>query len=208
MKAVRTVPLLPAIYTSPTGEPHTWKYHGILKPDPLEESLKRKSPVWCDGGGLVRLSDGRWRLYANNYLENVVSAAEAPSLDGPWKFLRDDKGQIRNLTSCYSDPTHGSAFPSVLRVSDHEWHLWLSNGWPVREIYHLWSTDGLDWKLYGKQPELTPAMFEGHDIKCIRAYLDPDGKHIVGLLSIDHDWKGQGNQWVSFKSRMPVGPPE
>jgi len=41
-----------------------------------------------------------------------------------------------------------------------------------------------------------------------RAYLDPDGQTIIGLLSVwvtDENAKGGG--WVLHASRMPVGPP-
>ncbi len=202
-----TAPLLPAIFTSPLGEPGSFKYHGILKPEPLDLSLKRGSPVWCDGGGVVRLPGGTWRLYANNYLENYLSAAEAPTLGGPWKFLRDSEGKLRNLTARYADAKHGTEFPSVLRVSEKEWHAWVSNGWPVREIHHLYSTDGLDWVPYGQQPEITPESVGGRDIKCIRAHVSADGKQIVGLLSIFEKWSDGEAQWVSHVSRMPVGPP-
>jgi len=196
-----SVPLLPAIFVSAEGRPGTWRYLGILKPEPKEESERRDRPVWSDGGGIVHLANGRWRIYLNGY-NRGIGAAEAEKLEGPWKFLRDAKGEILDLT-----PQRGGIFPGVLRVSEDEWHMWVSDTWPVKEIRHLWSKDGLAWELYGRQPEITQESIGGRPIKCLRAYVDADGKHIVGLLSIAGKWKGDDETWVCHRSRMPAGPP-
>jgi len=203
-----TVPLLPAIFTSPTGASNTWTYLGILKPEPKEESDRRgNSPVWSDGGGIVHLSNGRWRAYLDGY-NTGISVAEADQLEGPWKFLRGATNELVDVTRRYSVDLHGGVgFPGVLRVSDTEWHLWISDGWPVKAIWHLWSKDGLDWNLYGRQPEITPHSVGDRPIKCLRAYVEPDGKHIAGLLSINDKWKNGEETWVCYLSRIPVGPP-
>jgi len=190
--------LLPAILVSPDGRPGTWKYLGILQPEPRQESERRARPVWSDGGGIVRLPDGRWRVYLSGYVDGIT-AAEADRLEGPWTFLRNRRGQIAALT-----PQQG-LFPAVLRVSDDDWHLWMSHGWPVREISHLWSRDGLAWRPYGRQPEITRARDAGPAIKCLRAYATDGGRQIAGLLSVQGQWQGE-DAWVLYQSRMPAGP--
>jgi hypothetical protein len=189
--------LLPAIVVSPDGRPGTWKYLGILQPEPRGESERRAHPVWSDGGGIVRLPDGRWRVYLNGYVRGIA-AVEADRLEGPWKFLRDERGQIAVLAA------DDGIFPAVLRVSDHDWHLWISHAWPVREIRHLWSGDGLAWRPYGQQPEITRGG--GPAIKCLRAYVADGGRQIAGLLSVQRRPQGE-EDWVLYQSRMPAGPP-
>jgi hypothetical protein len=192
-----TTSLLPAIVVSPDGRPGTWKYLGILRPEPRRESERRAHPVWSDGGGIVRLRDGRWRVYLNGYVGGVA-AAEADRLEGPWTFLRDDRGQIAVLAA--SD----GIFPAVLRVSDDDWHLWISRAWPVREIWHFWSRDGLAWRPYGQQPEIVRG--DGPAIKCVRAYAADGDRRIAGLLSVLARARGE-EDWVPYRSRMPAGPP-
>lgn len=180
------VPLMPAILTSPTGEARTWKYHGMLDGEPQEELKNSQHPIWSDGGSLLRMPDGTWRAYLNNFGNATLCMMTANTLNGPWKFLRDEKGAIRDLLGKerVAPVPNGSCFPHLLRVSDTEWHLWLSDGWPVQSIWHYISKDGLDWKPYGEQPEITRALVNGHGIKCLRTYLSEDKKTIYGFLSV------------------------
>ena len=195
-----SVPLLPALCVSKTGEPGTWIYKGKLKGEPLDEAAKRLT--WSDGGTLMRLDDGRWRIYLNGFGQKVA-AIESDTLDGPWKFLRDAGGTIRELLP----GDNGGPWVDVLRVRPDEWHLWLTDTWPPQAIWHFWSRDGLTWQLYGRQPEITRAAVGGHGIKCMRVYLDPDGKTIVGLLSVWSKAEDGKPGWVLHVSRMPIGPP-
>ena len=195
-----SVPLLPAICVSKTGEPGTWTYKGKLKGEPADEAAKRV--IWSDGGTLMRLDDGRWRIYLNGFGQKVA-AIEADTIDGPWKFLRDADGKIRELLP----GNNGGPWVDVLRVRPDEWHLWLTDTWPPQAIWHFQSRDGLTWQLYGRQPEITRAAFGGHGIKCMRVYLDPDGKTIVGLLSIWSKALDGDEKWTLHTSRMPIGLP-
>jgi hypothetical protein len=200
-----SVPLLPAFVVSKTGEPGTWKYLGTLKGEIADLAAKRT--IWSDGGSLIRLDDGRWRIYLNGFGQ-VVTAIESASLDGPWRFLRDDRGEIRELLPGFPrGPSRGGCFPTVLRAAGDEWHLWLTDKWPPQSIWHFYSQDGLAWRPYGRQPEITRAAFHGRGIKCLRAYVDPDRREIIGLLSV---WTRQPDGkkgWTLHWSRMPLGPP-
>ena len=196
-----SVPLLPAFVRSKTGRPGTWSYTGKLTGEPLDEAAKRK--IWSDGGTLLKLDDGRWRIYLNGFGQKVA-AIESDTLDGPWRFLRNADGTIRDLLP----GENGGPWVNVLRVRPDLWHLWLTDTWPPQAIWHFWSRDGLTWQLYGKQPEITRAAVGGHAIKCLRTYLDPDGQTIIGLLSVWVAGKKDGEGgWVLHASRMPVGPP-
>ena len=200
-----SVPLLPSLTLSKTGEPGSWICKGKLAGEPLAEAAKRV--IWSDGGSLHRLDDGRWRAYVNGFGQ-VCAILGSATLDGPWAFLRDDKGEIREALPDFPKGPHGGGcFPTVLRVRPDEWHLWLTDTWPPQSIWHFWSKDGIAWKLYGRQPEITRAAVGGHGIKCLRAYVDPASKEIVGLLSV---WgvNAEGRPaWILHTSRMPAGPP-
>ena len=200
-----SVPLLPALLVSQTGAPGTFRYLGRLKGDvELEASLRT---VWSDGGSLVRLEDGRWRIYLNGF-GPTLSALESGTLAGPWTFVRDAAGAYRELLPDFPrKANYAGCFPTVLRVAADNWHLWISDTWPPQAIWHFWSRDGLKWTPYGTQPEITRAVVGGREIKCLRAYLDADGRQIVGLLSV---WQRQPDGkrgWVLHESRMPAGPP-
>ncbi len=202
--------LHPALIVSPDGKPGTWRYLGRLKGDPADEIARRR--VWSDGGTILRLPDGRWRIYTNGYGDwSGLVAMEADTLEGPWRLLRDAGGAVRMLTP--NIPSAGGQgvgiFPNVLRVSETEWHAWLSDRWIPDAIWHFYSENGLDWSLYGRQPEIIRAEDEDY-IKCMRSFASPDGSHIVGLLSVY--MKGARNTnghapWVAHWSRLPVGPP-
>ena len=201
-----SVPLLPALVTSPTGRPGDWTYHGKLTGELAE--IAAKGNIWSDGGSLLRLADGRWRIYLNGYGQ-VMTALESADLAGPWEFLRDERGQIRELLPDFpKSPRGGGCFPTILRVSPAEWHAWITDTWPPQCIWHFRSSDGLAWKPYGKQPEITRAAVGNRAIKCLRAYVDPDGKTIVGLLSV-WDKRTEGERgWMLHEIRMPVGAPD
>ncbi len=200
-----SVPLLPAILVSKTGAAGSFEYRGKLTGEPAAEAAKRC--IWSDGGSIVRLADGRWRVYVNGFGQ-VLSMMEADTLAGPWKFARDAAGTIREILPDFpKGPNRGGCFPTVLRVNDTDWHLWITDTWVPQAIWHFWSADGVTWKPYGQQPEITRAAVEGHGIKCIRTYIDPDSGEIVGLLSV---WgrRADGNSgWILHRSRMQAGPP-
>ncbi len=203
-----SVSLMPALTTSKTGAPGTWKYHGMVTGEPRAEQERLGRPVWSDGGSLLQLADGTWRMYVNGFGQ-ALAALHAETLAGPWRFLRDKQGAIRELIP---SPTAASPFPScfpyVLRVAPEEWHLWLSDGWPCQSVWHFWSRDGLAWELYGQQPEITRAAVNGHGIKCLRTYLSEDGQSIMGLLSVWSDAAEPGQKaWQLHLTSLPVGPP-
>ena len=203
-----SVNLLPAILTSPDGRPGSWTYHGILKGEPLEEVERLGRPIWSDGGSLLRLADGTWRAYVNGFGGATLCALEAETLDGPWRFLRDADGAIRDLLPAGGVPLPGSGtcFPHVIKVADDEWHCWMSDGWPVQSIWHYSSADGLAWQAYGQQPEITRAAANGRGIKCLRVWPDPDGETLLGFLSVWGDGADHGRKgWRLHTLRLPKG---
>jgi len=191
-----SVPLLPALLVSRSGCPGSFKYLGKIKGEPEAEAAKRT--IWSDGGSLVRLRDGGWRLYLNGFGQ-VLAAAESKTLDGPWNFLRDERGAIRELFPEFPKaPQCGGCFPTVLRVAEDNRHAWITDTWPPQSIWHFWSPDGRQWRLYGQQPEITRAAFGGRGIKCLRAYVNPLSGEIAGL-----DKGPDGNKgWVLHASQM------
>jgi len=193
-----TASLFPALLRSTAAGPGAFKYLGKIRGEPAE--IHARKSVWSDGGSLVRLDGGRWRMYLNGF-GPVLSAVESDSLEGDWKFLRDENGAIRELVSGYPRP--GGCFPTVLKVANDNWHLWITDKWPPQSIWHFWSKDGLLWKPYGQQPEITRKAFNRYPIKCVRAFLSEDGSEIIGLLSIRDPSRG----WILHQSRMSSGPP-
>ncbi|MBI4720324.1 MAG: hypothetical protein HY770_03695 [Chitinivibrionia bacterium] len=196
-----SVSLAPAILVSKTGEKGTWRYLGKLKGDPADECAKRK--VWSDAGSIFRLADGRWRIYLNGF-GPVLAAMECDTLDGEWRFLRDDTGGIREMLPCFpKDKEHGGCLPQLLRIDDTDWHCWITDKWPPQSIFHFQSADGLAWKPFGEQPELTRAAFNSVPIKCFRGYYDPVTKQIIGIISVwgKVPYRDMG-VWSAAKARL------
>lgn len=201
------VGLEPALALIPELKEDGGRYLGKLTGEPA--TIAKTKRVWSDGGSIFCLADGTWRIYLNGY-GPTLAILEADRLEGLWRFRRDEDGEIREFAGVYNQgiaPRKGSCFPTVLRVSENEWHLWLSDRWPPKEIWHLWSRDGLSWELYGKQPELTRAAFGDREFKCIRCHYDPARDEIVGLVSVWTDLMGEDDWYMLHEVRMPAGPP-
>ena len=177
-----SVSLVPAIFTSKSGEPGSFTYLGKLKGECGELAAQKK--IWSDGGTLVRLQDGRWRIYLNGFGPKLA-AMECSTLTGEWKFLRDPAGNIRELLP--SIPV-GCTFPDVQRDTSGRCHLLFSDKWPPQSIWHMVSRDGVEWAPAGPQPEITRELFRGHGIKCMRGYIDPSSGKFCGLLSVYPFW--------------------
>ncbi len=191
--------LFPVILVSKTGEPGTFKYLGKIRGEPAD--LDAAKTIWCDGGTLMRMESGKWRMYLNGF-GTILSAIESDTLEGNWKFIRNEKGDIREIISDFpSTDSRKGCFHQVLKVSDGNWHMWMTDKWPPQAIWHFCSADGLSWKLYGQQPEITRKAVNYHGIKCIRVFLSEDGKELIGLLSVYKPEVG----WILYESRMPSG---
>ena len=192
-------PLLPVVFSSPDGSAGSWRCHGRLNGDPLVVEQQRR--VWSDNGGVVPLADGRWRVYLNGY-GATIAAAESDSLDGPWTFVRQSDGTLKNIGDAYkpvgADPG-GAIFPFVTQVSAKEYHMWLSQGWPVRGVHHLVSTDGLNFRPHGPQPFLTREQV-GTSMKGVRAFLSADGTKLRAWIPL---WKQQ--RWQIHAADLPTG---
>jgi len=201
------VPMLPALFVSKTGARDTWTYLGTLKGEPAEEAERTFATtqryVWINGGGITRLPDGRWRIYLNGF-DRKLAALESDLLRGPWRFLRDDQGRIRELLG---DCPIGAIFPHLMKRGKHEWHLWGTDTWPPQSIWHYRSADGLAWEPFGLQPEITRAAVGGRPIKCLRTYYDPKRDRIVGLLAVWCPKPGGGKGWLCFRGHLDEQPP-
>lgn len=196
-----TVSLFPAIMVSKTGAKGTWRYLGKLKGEPAGEGAKRK--IWSDGGSIFRLQDGRWRIYLNGF-GPVLAAMECATLDGEWRFLRDGNGALREMLPGFpKDNERGGCFPFLLRLDDTDWHCWITDKWPPQSIFHFQSADGLDWKPFGEQPEITRKAFNSVPIKCFRVYYEPDARQFIGIISV---WGKRPYRelefWSSLKARL------
>ncbi|MBN1558522.1 MAG: hypothetical protein JW951_10310 [Lentisphaerae bacterium] len=197
--------LLPALVVSESGRPGTWRYLGMLKGEPETEAERireeTRRPPRSDGGTLVKLNDGTWRIYLNGF-SPTVAALEADALEGPWRFVRDGGGAIRELLPDF--PCNG-IFPFVLRAAPGAWHLWLTDTWPPQSIWHYASRDGLAWSRFGAQPEITRAAVAGRGIKCLRAYVAPETGSLVGLLAVWGRRRDGACGWLNYMSRMEKG---
>jgi hypothetical protein len=196
--------LLPAIVTSKTGRPGTWRYHGMLKGE-MEEEVRRVEketgrPARSDGGSIHRLDDGTWRILLNGF-SPTLAALEADSPEGPWRFVRGDNGAIRELLPDFPDR---GIFPYALRLEPNRWRLWITDDWPPQSIWQYASDDGLHWKPFGRQPEITRDAVGGRGIKCLRAHLDETGETIVGLLAVWGLRRDGSCGWLNAVSRMEV----
>ena len=203
-----SISLMPALLTSPDGAEGTWDYHGMLSGEPQEELSRKGHHIWSDGGGIFRMPDNTWRIYLNGFGDTRLAMLTSDTLKGPWTFLRDGDGAIRDLLGGVTPVPTYHCFPHVLRVSDTEWHFWLSDGWPPQSIWHYASRDGIDWKPYGVQPEITRAVVDGHGIKCLRTYLSEDKKTIYGFLSVWDDVVRDGSSrkgWRLYVTTLPAG---
>lgn len=191
--------LIPGIFSSPSGKPDTWKYHGKLKGEPsdYEKDMKNKKKRWIGEGSIVPVGENRWRIYLGGY-GVPLAVAQSDSLDGPWRFLKDRRGNIKNIID---KPWKGNGcFPYVLKVSENEYHVWITEKWPTGPVWHYTSENGLDFKPYGLQPEITLSAVQAQGIKGIRAFLCPDKNVIYGLIPFS---KGSG--WEIYQSAIPTG---
>ena len=196
------VPLLPALAVSVDGSAGSWRYLGQLRGEPAEEASRRR--IWSDGGSIMPVAGG-WRAYLNGYGQTLC-ALESADLAGPWRFVRDGQGGIRELLPEFSRVAgRPGVFPTVLRAGPDDWHAWLTDGWPPQTIWHFWSADGLNWRPYGAQPEITRALVGDRPIKCLRTWVE-DGA-IAGLLSVWMPTADGGREWQLLRGSLPVGAP-
>lgn len=200
------LPLIPALFFSATGKPDSWQYMGQLPGEPA--AFAAEHYVWSDCGSIFRMDDGSWRIYLNGYGVHL-GLLTSQTINGPWQFLRSENQQIRELAAALTRQNsshHGFAFPTVVRINANEWHAWFSEGWPGRHIWHLYSNDGIDWKLYGAQPEITRAAVAGKPFKNIRVYWDAEASVVVGLLAVwDQMYNGEDG-WVLYRSELKLTP--
>ncbi len=201
-----SVPLLPAIFISKTGKKGDWKYLGKLQGEPEEEYIKllneKHRYIWSDGGTIIRTDDGRWRIYLNGYGQ-TMAVLECDRLDGLWKFQRDSGGDIIEFLPHFTNlHSKEGIWLNVLRISENNWHVWLTDGWVPQAIWHYHSKDGLNWKPYGKQPEITRAAFGNMAFKCMRTYYDNEKEVIYGSLSIWDTTPDGGMGWMPYISTM------
>ncbi len=203
-----SVPLLPALVVSETGEKGSWKYLGKLKGEPQTEyetrHKKTKQHIWSDGGTIIRLKDKRWRVYLNGFGQ-TMAVLESDRIEGPWKFRRDGKGKIIEfLTAFPRTPRRSGIWLNVLRIADDNWHVWLTDTWVPQSIWHYESKDGLTWKPYGKQPEITRAAVGNRGLKCLRTYYDRHTRNVVGLLAVWTTKPDGSKGWMPNVSRMTL----
>lgn len=209
---VNTQHLYPAIIFSADGLTN-WQYLGKLRGDPAIFAQKQEldgdpnTVFWSDGGSIFLTPEGKWRIFINGMMGFVV--LESDRLDGEWRALKRDgswtpwtspadiagsKLPKNLLADVLQDGTRKSfpygAFPHITKVSEKEWHLWVQASWPPSGIYHLTSNDGMQWQLYGAQPEISASGVDGYtasSYRNLRAYYDPRVDRIVGIVNGTYD---------------------
>ena len=123
-----------------------------------------------------------------------------------WTFVVGVPASVMPARRALNGMARRGPLPTVLRVADGNWHAWLSDTWPPQAIWHFQSVDGIQWQLYGRQPEIPRTASHGHAIKCLRAYVDHATGEIVGLISVWGDGPDGRKGWVLHESRMPASP--
>lgn len=165
--------LYPALFVkAPGGE---WRHRGPPTGEPAEFLAAARAAgatVRCEGGGLIQLPDGRLRIYLHGMLNadqvsehiqggripvNTLLIAEADSLEGPWKYVRDDKGIPVDVLA-------GSSivwlFPHVQPFKSGVYMLTGGDNWPPAAVYAAYSRDGVHF--------VAPADGEGNPVPLIR----------------------------------------
>ena len=200
----------PALIRSPSGEPGTWTYHGMLKGEIYNEFGPGNPSRWADGRGLLyqpekpaKLNresplDNRFLYFSNQYPGKGCLALLYSSDAKEWYFHRAE-GKIVNLL-----PTElqgkGLIFPHVIRAGKHGWFCWLSEKWPPIAIWRIHSKDGLDWKLFGdNQPEIVKP--EDAMIKNLSAWYDPDADVMHGYVGV---WMDMGGGTLNYRAHHSV----
>ncbi len=187
----------PALITSKTGKAGSWVYHGKLRGE-IEEFWPGKQSRWADGKGLFYQPEfsklntkeptkNRFLFFSNQY-RGKGCLALLYSADGKeWKFYRSE-GKIVNLLP---DTLRSKSmiFPHVMRAGKHGWYAWISEKWPPEAIWRIHSKDGLDWKLFGEQPEIVRP--EDSTIKTLCAWYDDKADLLHGYVAI---WEKIGEE--------------
>jgi hypothetical protein len=159
----KSTELFPVLFTSPDGKPGSWTYLGPPAGEPaadLARRMKAGQLIRSDGGALIQQADGSLRLYLHwdDSAGLRLVCMEAKTVVGPWTFIKDKGGKIRNLVP---DKVGGSwLFPSLCPVPGNRLLLTGGNKWPPTELYAAMSLDGLDFKPVAATPVLTPAMIK------------------------------------------------
>jgi hypothetical protein len=196
--------LYPVLFIKKKGG--EWAYAGPPTGDPaafLQEARKAGATVRCEGGGLVQLADGRLRLYAHGMLDPVqveaavkggrvassrILIAEADSVDGPWRFLRDKVGNVVDVTEGSGIPW---LFPQVQALGEDGFLLTGADQWPPNRIYGAYSADGVQFRLPvdggGRAVPLmakTDVRPDARFCKILRGVWDPEQKRLVFISNI------------------------
>ena len=175
--------LLPTLFASASGAAGTWRLLGPPAGEPAAEIARRRaggSTVRSDGGALIELPDGRLRLllHWDDRAGIRLAAMDAAAPEGPWRFVRDARGAIRNLA-----PPGTWLFPHVAAV-DGRWLLTGADAWPPTAIHGAWSEDALAFT-----PVAQPLLRAGEvapgatQVKALRVAWDPATRTLHGVAN-------------------------
>lgn len=199
--------LFPALFFRPPGG--NWQHFGPPSGDPaafLEETRHRELIVRAEGGGLILLPDGRYRLYLDGFLDAealptairgqrilapTLLVAEADNPEGPWHYVRQPNGQPLDLRQGSPLPW---LFPHVEQLAGDIFVLTGADAWPPQNIYAAYSRDGLHF--------VYPANENGHPLPLRRARdIHEEALYIKAL-------RGQFAESSSFWAMASVAIPE
>ena len=178
----KSTELYPVLFRSPDGQ-KGWTYLGAPTGEPKADLDRRRAAgalIRSDGGSIVEREDGTLRMYLHwDDAKGIrLACAEAATLDGPWTFLKDGSGAIRDVAPKLPNVTW--IFPHVVPVGKR---LLLTGGnaWPPKQILGAVSADGTAFTILGDaagaRPLLTTADFgpDTASIKCLRVAWNAKG---------------------------------
>ncbi len=183
----------PAFLTSKTGEKGDWRYHGMLKGEIWDEFGPGKKNIWSSGLGFVindNLSNkcdhenpvnNRFLFYTDDYSKGGALNLLYSNNGEKWFFARDKKTKkILDLRPAQIKKVNVN-FPSVIKT-ENGFHCYLTEGWPPNGIWHLFSKDGLNWKVWNNSTE--PEIPRKQHLKNMSLYYDSANKTVHGLLTV------------------------
>lgn len=184
--------LYPALFHSGDGK-RDWQHLGPPGGEAqvwLDEQRAAGKKIRCEGAGIIQLPDGRLRMYQQN-LGARLAILEADTVHGPWRFVRNRRGEIHNVLDGLNG---GWLFPHVAGIGEHGFLLTGGNTWPPTEIHAAISNDGIQFRPIdpGNKPSVIfrPSWLDpqAQNVKALRVAWDGEQQR---LLTISNPYDGK-----------------
>ncbi len=234
--------LFPALFVSPDGKPGTWKHLGPPAGDPADWIAKARAingRFRIEGGSIFDLGDGKLRMYIHGFKDpldlgaaptkrgkkgkggpslnsNSMFIAEAPKIEGPWRFLKDRSGRCIDITKGLTTDCKW-LFPNVMKIGEHGYMLTGGNAWPPTSTWAAFSVDGIHFEIphvpgQKPQPVIRPADIspKATSMKVLRGAYNPANGMFEAVANISskgwhvHHSKTEFDLEVFKRIRQPV----